>query len=344
MTDRRRRVAVVLFNLGGPDGPKAVRPFLENLFSDPAIISAPWVIRRPLAVLISRLRESSAIANYELMGGASPILPETEAQARALEVALARDRPDLDVKAFIAMRYWRPMTEQTAADVARFEPDDVVLAPLYPQFSTTTSGSSFSAWRRAYAGPGRSHAICCWHRNDGLVKAHAGQILATWEAAGRPKARLLFSAHGLPEQIANSGDPYQWQIESTCEAIAARLGQGWDWKVCYQSRVGPLKWIGPSTAEAIQEAAAEGLGVLIDPVAFVSEHIETLVELDREYADLAAEVGAPCFLRAPVVGVEGPFIDGLAAAVGRALDKDGFCPDGDACPAGLTRCGRSHGR
>ena len=333
------KIAVVLFNLGGPDGPKAVRPFLENLFSDRAIITAPWIIRRPLAALIARLRERSAIANYAVMGGGSPILPQTMAQARALEARLAADRPDARIEVFVAMRYWTPTTEAAARAVEAFAPDEIVLTPLYPQFSTTTTASSLKAWASAYQGSGVSRAICCWHDNAGLIEAHAQQIERTWEAAGRPKVRLLFSAHGLPEKIAASGDPYQWQIEQICARIAMRLGEGWDWKICFQSRVGPLKWLGPSTPDAIVEAGRDGLGVLIDPIAFVSEHIETLVELDRDYAELAHAAAVPVYLRAPVVGVLAPFIDGLAGAVHKALARGGVGPDGQLCPARLTRCG-----
>jgi ferrochelatase len=340
--NKRKRLAVVLFNLGGPDGPEAVRPFLENLFSDPAIIDAPWILRRPLAALIARLRCTSATTNYALMGGGSPILALTQAQATALESVLANEISDTEIRTFIAMRYWAPMTDQVAIEVTQFQPDDIVLVPLYPQFSTTTTGSSLAAWREAYQGLGRTHTVCCWYENSGLIEAHATQISRTWAAAGQPPVRLLFSAHGLPRKIVESGDPYQWQIEATCKAVAARLGEGWDWRICYQSRVGPLKWLGPSTPEAIEEAARDGVGVLIDPVAFVSEHIETLVELDRDYAELASRLGMKTYLRAPVVGVEQHFIEGLAHMVRQALDKGGCYPDGRTCPAALSRCGRSN--
>jgi ferrochelatase len=182
--------------------------------------------------------------------------------------------------------------------------------------------------------------LCCWPANAGLVQAHAQAILETWAAAGRPKVRLLFSAHGIPLRAAAKGDPYAWQIEATCRAVAARLGEGWDWRVCYQSRVGPMKWLGPSTPEAIAAAAADGVGVLVDPVSFVSEHVETLVELDRDYAEAARAAGAPCYLRAPAVGVLPAFIDGLAAAVRGALGRRGLTPDGPQCPAGFAKCGR----
>lgn len=338
MDAARSKVAVVLFNLGGPDGPAAVRPFLENLFSDPAIIGLPWLARRPLAALIARSRSGKAIANYALMGGGSPLLAETKVQAEALEAALAGHLPGNEVRVFIAMRYWRPLSAQTAREVERFAPDEVVLAPLYPQYSTTTTGSSLKAWGQAYRGPGRVRTLCCWYDNAGLAATHASRILEVWEAAGRPKVRLLFSAHGLPERVVAGGDPYQWQVEATCARVAALLGEGWDWTICYQSRVGPLRWLGPSTPEAIAKAAADGVGVLIDPIAFVSDHVETLVELDHDYARLAREQGVRVYLRAPVAGVLPGFIDGLAGAVARRLRREGIGPDGVPCPAAFGRC------
>ncbi len=215
-----------------------------------------------------------------------------------------------------------------------------MLVPLYPQYSTTTTASSLKAWREAYKGPGDTRTLCCWYGNEGLVEAHAQGILRTWDAAGRPAVRLLFSAHGVPQSVIDKGDPYQWQIEATCAAVAARLGEGWDWSLCYQSRVGPMKWLGPSTIEAINTAAEEGLGVLLDPIAFVSEHIETLVELDIEYAHLAAELGMQTYLRAPAVGTEQVFIEGLAAATLKALGGLQVTADSPRCPGAFTQCGQ----
>jgi len=339
-----RRVAVVLLNLGGPDRQEAVRPFLFNLFRDKAIIRLPAPARLALALLISTTRAKSARANYALMGGGSPLLPETRAQADALEAVLTQRLADSETKVFIAMRYWHPLTEETARAVAEWAPHEVVLLPLYPQYSTTTTGSSIAAWRRAYSGPGMQRAVCCYPDTQGLARAHAERIRQTWEAAGRPAGiRLLFSAHGLPQKVVDDGDPYAMQVEKTCAAVIEALGPDglgpdWDWKLCYQSRVGRLQWLTPYTPEAIAEAAEVGRGLLITPIAFVSEHVETLVELDHEYAELAAELGVETYLRAPALGVQAEFVESLAIAVTGALTRDGVAPAGTACGAGHLCC------
>ena len=340
------KLAIVLFNLGGPDGPAAVRPFLANLFRDPAIIGLPAILRHPLAALIAKRREKAAQANYMLMGGASPLLPETEAQARALEAQLKAQAPDVEARAFIAMRYWKPFAAETAKAVADFAPDEIVLLPLYPQFSTTTTASSLKEWRGLYKGPGRTREICCYPTMDGLVEAHAEAIRKLWRTAGAPEnLRLLFSAHGLPQKVVDAGDPYQAQIEATAARIAARLPELDDWRVCYQSRVGPLKWLSPSTEEEIRRAGAEGKGVLVSPIAFVSEHVETLVELDHEYAQVAQAAGCSPYLRAPTPAVAARFIEDLAEAALIALGRPfGARPHGPwMCPAGLAKCACHHG-
>jgi protoporphyrin/coproporphyrin ferrochelatase len=340
----RRKLAVVLFNLGGPDSLSAVQPFLFNLFNDPAIIGLPWPFRPLLATAISRSRREEASHNYAHMGGASPLLVETEKQAKALERSLNDTLAGFEARTFVAMRYWRPFTEDTARAVADFAPDEVVLLPLYPQYSTTTTASSVKAWKKLYRGSGRTREICCFYDDPGFAAAYARSIRQTFEAAGRPRnLRLLFSAHGLPEKVIKRGDPYQWQVERSCEAVMRELGDGWDWGVCYQSRVGPLKWIGPSTPEAIEQAATDGKGVLVAPIAFVSEHVETLVELDRDYAALAREKGCPVFLRAPAIGVDEGFISGLAGLVAGALFRTTCGPGASACDRGLSKCPYHHG-
>ena len=342
----KRRLAVVLFNLGGPDSPKAVRPFLFNLFRDPAIIGLPGPARLLVAALISTLRARFSRANYMMIGGASPLVRETDAQAKALEDELARAHPDREVKVFVAMRYWKPLTGQTAKAVKAYQPDDVVLLPLYPQYSTTTTASSLKAWSEAYSGPGVVRAICCYPDQDGFVESHAHRIQGALASAGRlPAVRILFSAHGLPIGAVKAGDPYQWQVEKSSAAVAERMGGAWahdlDWKVCYQSRVGPMKWLGPYTPEAIEEAAHEGLGVVVTPIAFVSEHVETLVELDHTYALLAEQVGSPLYLRVPALGTDSCFIGGLRTlvegALGRPAGIESGC-GGRICPAALGKC------
>jgi len=334
------KTAVVLFNLGGPDSPEAVRGFLRNLFGDPAILRVPWPVRPLLASFISRRRAPTAAAIYREIGGRSPILPETEKQAEALSRTLA----DKNARVFIAMRYWHPMSEETALAVKAWGADRVLLVPLYPQFSTTTTQSSLDAWSQAAARVGLSaptRAVCCFPAEAGFVAAYASLLREAMAEAG--DARVLFSAHGLPERIVEAGDPYVWQVEQGATAIAKAAGLEQDaWRVCYQSRVGPLKWVGPSTDDEIRRAGAEGKALVIVPIAFVSEHSETLVELDIEYARLAKESGVPTYRRVPTVGEHPEFIEGLAAVVRSlgARPDDAMCSHGGGrlCPAGYKGC------
>ncbi len=337
-TPPARRIAVVLMNLGGPDRPDAVRPFLFNLFNDPAIIGLPGIVRTPLARMISTRREDEAKANYDVMGGGSPLVPETEKQAAALTERLSRDWPGDEIKVFIAMRYWHPMTPETAREVEAFAPDQIVLLPLYPQFSTTTTRSSFKAWRDHYRGPGRISAVCCYPEASGWVEAQAALIARQLERAGDKPVRVLFSAHGIPEAlVTKKGDPYREQVERTVFAVVQRLGLK-DWSICYQSRVGPLKWLGPSTPEAIEQAGRDGVGAVVVPIAFVSEHVETLVELDVQYGELAREKGVVPYLRAPTVSVEPNFIEALAEAAGSAVERTGIAPYGPGCQGDWKAC------
>jgi protoporphyrin/coproporphyrin ferrochelatase len=320
----RRRIAIVLFNLGGPDSPEAIRPFLLNLFNDRAILRVPAIVRPILARMIARSRVKPAAENYALLGGRSPLLELTEQQAAALEAAL----PDLDAKCFIAMRYWHPFSQEAVRAVKEWGPDELVLMPLYPQFSTTTTGSSLTAWREAAAASGlvaRTSALCCYPTDRGYVAATADLIRVAYEGARNKvgphiSLRVLFSAHGLPETIVRSGDPYQWQIEQTVAAVLAAWNEpGLDWAVCYQSRATPQKWIGPSTEAEIERAARDGTGVVVVPIAFVSEHAETLVELDVEYRALADRLQVPAYVRVPTQGTAPAFISAMADLVRRAV-------------------------
>ena len=316
------RLAVVLMNLGGPDSLDAVEPFLRNLFRDPAIIRAPAPVRHLLARLITKKRGPEARKIYRTLGGRSPLLSETEAQAEALGEALA----DLGtVEIAIAMRYWHPMSEEAARRVAAFRPERIVLLPLYPQFSTTTTASSLGAWAKAAKAAGidaPTLGVCCYPQADGLAEAHAALIEPLLElAAATGSPRLLFSAHGLPRSVVARGDPYQWQVEETARRIVARLGRaGLDWMVCYQSKVGPMAWLEPSTVAEIERAGRDSVPVVVVPVAFVSEHSETLVELDVDYRERAAQAGVPAYHRVPALGTHGAFIAALAGLVRRALE------------------------
>ena len=342
------KLAVVLFNLGGPDTLAAVRPFLINLFSDPRIIGAPGPLRWLLARLIAGRRAPMAREIYRQIGGGSPLLANTERQAAALGERLRTIASD-DVRVYIAMRYWHPTSDATVAAVEAFAPDRIVLLPLYPQFSTTTTGSSIAAWRRSAARAGLDRpttAVCCYPVAAGFIAALAARIapvLAASAGAGTP--RILFSAHGLPRKIVARGDPYQWQVEQTAAATVAALAPAaFDWVVCYQSRVGPLEWIGPSTDDEIRRAGRDGVAVVVVPLAFVSEHSETLVELDIEYRELAMQCGVPDYRRVATVDDGATFIGALADAVmascagGSAvagLDGARLCPVGSSqCPYG----------
>jgi ferrochelatase len=315
------KTAVVLFNLGGPDSLAAVRPFLTNLFDDPAIIRLPRLPRWLISRFIAYRRAPVAREIYRHLGGASPILANTEAQARALESALGEG-----FRVFVAMRYWHPLSAETAAAVKAWGPDRIVLLPLYPQLSTTTTASSFAAWGQAAAGAGLAPArlLCCYPDSTGFIDAIATPLArALDETPAGALVRVLFSAHGLPERIVAQGDPYRWQVERTVAAVLKRLGRSdLDAVLCFQSRVGPLAWLTPATDAEIRRAGAERRALIVVPIAFVSEHSETLVELDRDYGRLAASVGVPSYRRLPTVGNDPSFIQTLAQEV-RALTADG---------------------
>ncbi len=335
------RTAVILFNLGGPDRPDAIQPFLANLFNDPAIIGLPWPFRPILANLISHRRQKQAREIYDQIGGKSPLLEQTWDQARALQQALN----DEHARVFVAMRYWHPMAEEVVGQVKEFAPDRVVLLPLYPQHSTTTTASSVREWKRAARAAGLNvptHTVCCYPTEPGLIAAQAKLVNEALEKAADKPVRLLFSAHGLPEKIIKEGDPYQWQVEQTSSAVMDAVGRPeLDWQVCYQSRVGPLSWIGPSTDDEIRRAGEESLGVVIIPIAFVSEHSETLVELDIEYAELAQKAGVKTYIRVPAVKTQPAFIKGLADIVGAAFvrnDDPASNTGSRLCPADRAKC------
>jgi ferrochelatase len=341
------RLAIVLFNLGGPDAPESVRPFLVNLFTDPAILRVPAFVRPWLGRFIAWRRTKPAAANYAILGGRSPLLELTQNQATALEAALNADGT-VEAKAFIAMRYWHPMSDAAAAEVKEWGPDEILLLPLYPQFSTTTTGSSILDWERAAARIGLdvpTTTLCCFHSDDGFADATTRIVRDAWRKARAEldpatPLRILFSAHGLPESIVRAGDPYQWQVEQSVARVVERLGiEGLDHAICYQSRVTPQKWIGPSTEEELARAASDKVAVLVVPIAFTSEHSETLVELDVEYREAAHRLGVPGYFRAPTQNSDPAFIASLAElARGARASGRNLCSF-----AGARQCPKRHG-
>jgi ferrochelatase len=316
-----QRIAVILFNLGGPDSLAAVEPFLLNLFSDPAIIGLPKPLRGLVAKVIARRRAPTAREIYARIGGSSPLLRNTEAQAVALQESLADAG---QVKVFSCMRYWHPMSDAVAAAVRAFDPGRIVLLPLYPQFSSTTTASSLKAWQGSARKVGLAapmRLVCCYPTAPGFVSAAASLVRGGLaEADSNRRVRVLFSAHGLPKKVISRGDPYETHVRSTARAVATQLGLPEDdWTVCFQSRVGPLEWIGPYTDDEIRRAGRDGVSIVLFPVAFVSEHSETLVELDIDYRHLAEQCGVSCYVRVPTVSIAPAFIGALADLVRAGL-------------------------
>ena len=345
---RPRRLAVVVFNLGGPDTPEAIRPFLLNLFSDPAILRIPNPLRWIAARVIAGRRAAASTAIYEKVGGGSSILPATVEQAQALQKEIADTAEQVEV--FVFMRYWHPLVSETVSRIRDFGPDRIVLLPLYPQFSTTTTGTSIKAFREEAQRQGLAapqDVVCCYPAHHGFLDATTANIRkALDEAAHHGPPRLLLSAHALPQRTINAGDPYQWQAEVTSAAIVEALGRtDLDWLTCYQSRVGPVKWIGPSTEDEVRRAGADGVPVVVVPIAFVSEHVETLVEIDMEFREVASETGVPFFTRCPTVAADCDFIRGLGDLVRSAIGNAQVASDigRRRCPMRFGACPNTTG-
>ncbi|MFN3679130.1 ferrochelatase [Thermosynechococcus sp.] len=320
------QTGVLLLNLGGPDRPEDVRPFLYNLFSDPEIIRLPfrW-LQKPLAWFISTSRARRSQANYAQIGGGSPLRRITEQQAHALQEALK----DIGIEAnlYIGMRYWHPFTEEAIAQIKADRIRDLVILPLYPQFSISTSGSSFrlleSLWNQdPELQKIRYTLIPSWYNHPGYVAAMADLIRQELDQCPNPdEAVIFFSAHGVPKSyVTEAGDPYQEEIEACVRLIMAALNRPNAHVLAYQSRVGPVEWLQPYTEDVIPELAAQGVKTLVVvPISFISEHIETLQEIDIEYRELAEEAGIEVFRRVPALNDHSGFISALAQLVKDAL-------------------------
>ena len=336
----KKKIAIILFNLGGPDSLDAVKPFLFNLFYDPYIIRAPKYIRLLIAKYISWRREETAKDIYRQIGGKSPILEQTQDQAYELEGFLNKQHRHR-YKVFVAMRYWHPFIDEVLEEIVTFSADEILLLPLYPQFSTTTTKSFYTAWNKASPKPSSQvKTICCYPSNPGLIAAIARKLVAAYNEV-ETETRILFSAHGLPKSIVEAGDPYQSQVELTVKEILRRADlSDADYVICYQSRVGPVEWLKPYTDEEIKRAGIDKRSVIIVPVAFVSEHSETLVELDIEYKHLARAAGVQTYKRIETVQTDVDFIKGLANIVSHSIEGDkNIITDCDELPCDQTRAG-----
>ncbi|MBW4519195.1 MAG: ferrochelatase [Scytolyngbya sp. HA4215-MV1] len=323
------RVGVLLLNLGGPDQPEDVRPFLFNLFSDPEIIRLPFPwLQKPLAWFISTLRARKSQDNYQQIGGGSPLRRITEEQAQALQSEL-HQKGETETSVYIAMRYWHPFTEEAIACIKRDRIERLVILPLYPQFSISTSGSSFrlleKLWQEDVALRAVDYTVVpSWYDRPGYLQAMAQLIAQELDQCPDPDhAHIFFSAHGVPvSYVEEFGDPYQYEIEQCVELIMHTLKRPNAYTLAYQSRVGPVEWLQPYTEDAIHTLAEQGVQELVVvPISFVSEHIETLQEIDIEYREVAEEVGIERFQRVPALNTHPIFIEDLANLVVEALNS-----------------------
>mgnify|MGYP006096864753 CR=1 FL=1 len=335
--------AIILFNLGGPDKIENVEPFLFNLFNDPAILNLPTFLRYPLAKLISNRRAPVAKKIYAELGGSSPILKLTKEQSSALEIKLNQTQTEDEYKCFIVMRCWNPRAKDVIKNVQLYNPDEIILMPLYPQYSAATSGSSIKEWKDVCKKNNynvRTSTICCYPTDTNFINAHTKEIVK--KIKDIKNFKLIFSAHGLPEKNIKKGDPYQWQVEQSVKKIVESLNdENLDWILSYQSRVGPLKWIGPSTEDIIVENSKKGKHIVLVPIAFVSEHSETLVELDIEYKEIADANGCKNYTRVPALGINEDFIKAMSELIIKKNEyeiNESLYPPKIQCPSNFKKC------
>ena len=317
------KIGVVLLNLGGPDSLDAVEPFLFNLFSDPEIIDFPgsFLFRKRLAKMISTRRAPMVQKQYEKIGGKSPIKEFTLRQAELLEERLGER---IDARVLVAMRYWNPSTDDAIDAVLADDIEKVVLLPLYPQFSKATTVSSRKEWDKRTKERGVSDKLDVvsvehYHTDDNYVRAIVERInegLERFDPTVRDQATIVFSAHGTPMKLVRSGDPYSDHIKATVAAVMEKGAYTQPHTLCYQSKVGPLKWLEPSTPDTVERLAGEGVKhMLIVPIAFTSDHLETLFELNIEYRRVAKEAGVEQYEMTEGLNDSPTFIDALAGLV-----------------------------
>jgi len=328
-----RKVGVVLFQLGGPDTLEAIEPFLYNLFCDPDIIDFPFARlgRKPLAKLISSTRARKVQHHYSVIGGGSPIRRFTEQQARALENRLVR--MGIDAQCFVAMRYWHPFTSEAIAQVRASACDEIVLLPLYPHYSSTTTGSSINEWNRLFQDSIPVHQVENFYQHELYLDALIEKIQEALGRFPRPEAaEMVFSAHSVPLSVIAKGDPYQQQIEHTVELLMRRGGWSNRYRLCYQSKVGASKWLQPSLRATLKQLSAERIReVCIVPISFVSDHVETLGEIDHEAREEAHKLGIEQFEMSSGLNDSPTFIAALADVVINAAGLNLGNPSNSGC-------------
>lgn len=322
---QKEKIGVVLFNLGGPDSLDAVEPFLYNLFQDPDIFTFPFasLVRKPLAKFIAKRRAPKSRVYFEYMGGKSPILELTLQQADALEKKLNNGSEDKNFKVVVAMRFWKPFTQDALQSLKNEGIEKVVLLPLYPQYSYTTTRSSEKEWdaqcKKKSLSFEKVSRVSDYHRHPLYIQVVATRIregIARFPVEKQNQVHLLFSAHGIPLQEVAAGDPYEKQIIESVELIRKELGNDYSHSLSYQSKVGPLKWLEPNTVATIEKLAAEGKKqILAVPISFVSDHSETLYELKKMYGELAVGLGVEQYELMPALNDQPIFIECLADCV-----------------------------
>ncbi|OGU77337.1 MAG: ferrochelatase [Ignavibacteria bacterium RBG_16_34_14] len=323
------KTAVVLLNLGGPDSLEAVQPFLENLFNDPDIFKLPF--QKKFAKYISKKRAPKVKKEYELIGGKSPINEWTEKQRSMLESKLHNPGKDVDpsqkrrIDVFIAMRYWKPLTKETVAKTEKENYDKIILLPLYPHYSVSTTGSSFNEWKRFYKGDDSKLIYIKSYQTHPLylkaINERIDESLLRFPENVRSEVQLVFSAHGTPVSYVKKGDPYNHQIKETIAGVMRLRNNPHEHHLCFQSKVGPAKWLEPSTATMIEELASKGKKhLLLIPISFVSDHIETSFELDIEYRHVADKVGIENYIVMKGLNDSQLFVDALYELVTERLN------------------------
>ena len=316
MTDSKP-TALILLNMGGPDSLEAVEPFLYNLFSDRELIQLPAgaLLQKPFAKIISHFRAKKVVENYRIIGGKSPLLEWTQKQAAGIAERLENVRP------FVVMRYWHPFADQVVEEIKQAGIEKAVVLSMYPHYTGATTGSSVGDFKRAAAKhyPELDYRLIeDWYDWPGYLDSLANRVregLEQFHDMLRDQVQILFSAHALPQKFIDRGDPYQQQVEATVRGVMERVGD-FSWRIAYQSRSGPVKWMEPGTEEMIQQLGAAGQqSLLMVPVSFVSDHIETLEEIDIQYRNLAAESGFQHFHRAPSLNDHEDFLSAMAELV-----------------------------